>query len=71
VYGEGQIEVAHVLIGLIGFGRDLEQLGHVLFFSVKLRHAGFDLPLVKLRVCIGGDADDLSQIHFEKVIRGS
>ena len=37
VQGEGQIEVSHILIALIGSGGHLEQLGDILYFIVKLR----------------------------------
>jgi hypothetical protein len=59
MYGEGHIEVSHVLIGLIGFGCKFEQLGDILPFPAgELGDAGLDPPLFALGACIRRDTRD-------------
>ena len=66
---ERHVEVAHVLIGLIGSGGNLQEFGYILSFTVQLRNAGLHLPLIALAQAVCCDAGDLNEINFGKVIR--
>lgn len=68
MYRERHVKIPHVLIGLPGFCSHLKELGYILSFTIQLRDAGLDLPLIALGVGVGGDAGDLNWIYFRKVV---